>query len=666
MRIAPRSGLLIPLFLLAACEPNQIETAPTAPAVSATGELAPGAYMLGRRSTMNDLAFTPSLIEIRRRPDDPASAIAPPAAQSGRLAPVGARRAITGNGFSSFIEFQRFATETDQWWIATGDSAYFRDFSVAVVQSIYAPTDGDTWTVQATLPDGSIFDFQSVTFHSDYYGAYNCFVVSGTSNMACGVTGIELYTTKKIQCGQTGKWKFRMSYNGTQYDERELKVVASVDERYVPTMSQGDATWRDELYAHACPRTYVDARGKTHHDSVVCPDTAANHYTIHGKGCAITSAAMVMGYHAATGNPSDLNAWLRDNTGYRKASTDFFKAARFGELNGADNLSYDPSYRDVSDVATLRGLICKYGPVEIAVKDTSHFVVAYGYDESRQTVMIHDPAGGLRTTLRDNPAYNNHFAGVRLMIGREHTDTIFAGMTVTFHSPVQGYLTDPLGRRTGIDPRSSASYADIPASYADSSFSDNDDVPSQAHDDAVKELHVSGPLAGVYTVTVIGTDSGAYSVHFATSSAVPGQYASQWVEDVPTSLGEVHTYRFSYDPSSSSPIIDVGGGFSGGGQRSDVDDLLTYIAPTERQTTLPAGTSMARVVIIYGAGVAPLTFHATLDGTDVSAWFHPAAGRRETVDIPLSPGRNVLKLSIDGVAGSRTATDQDQLVFIVK
>jgi len=31
----------------------------------------------------------------------------------------------------------------------------------------------------------------------------------------------------------------------------------------------------------------------------------------------------------------------------------------------------------------------------------------------------------------------------------------------------------------------------------------------------------------------------------------------------------------------------------------------------------------------------------------------------------VSPGRNVLKLSIDGKAGNRSATDTDRLVFLV-
>lgn len=59
------------------------------------------------------------------------------------------------------------------------------------------------------------------------------------------------------------------------------------------------------------------------------------------------------------------------------------------------------------------------------------------------------------------------------------------------------------------------------------------------------------------------------------------------------------------------------------------------------------------------------TFTAELNGRDVSALFRPGAGSGESVRLPLAPGRNVLKLSVQGTAGARQATDTDRLVFVV-
>ncbi len=62
----------------------------------------------------------------------------------------------------------------------------------------------------------------------------------------------------------------------------------------------------------------------------------------------------------------------------------------------------------------------------------------------------------------------------------------------------------------------------------------------------------------------------------------------------------------------------------------------------------------------------PATFEATLNGVDIRASFHPAAGKGESVAIPLSPGRNVLVLSVQGQLPTRTATDTDRLVLLVQ
>ena len=50
---------------------------------------------------------------------------------------------------------------------------------------------------------------------------------------------------------------------------------------------------------------------------------------------------------------------------------------------------------------------------------------------------------------------------------------------------------------------------------------------------------------------------------------------------------------------------------------------------------------------------------------DLTSEFNPTPGGSDMVQIPLQPGRNVLKLSVDGQLPNRVATDSDRLVFIV-
>lgn len=102
-----------------------------------------------------------------------------------------------------------------------------------------------------------------------------------------------------------------------------------------------------------------------------------------------------------------------------------------------------------------------------------------------------------------------------------------------------------------------------------------------------------------------------------------------------------------------------------GSNRGDVDAFLSYATPTERSTQLPAGTSSADVTIVYGGSIMTGTFAAELNGRPF-AGFSPAPATSQTVTIPLSPGRNVLAISVDGtLADGRRATDRDRLTFVV-
>ena len=164
------------------------------------------------------------------------------------------------------------------------------------------------------------------------------------------------------------------------------------------------------------------------------------------------------------------------------------------------------------------------------------------------------------------------------------------------------------------------------------SFSDNDDDPSAPLDESIKARSVSTPVAGTYTVTVVGTAVGVYSAVFSMNGNAQDASAAQTLENVPTSPGEVHTCQFT--------------------DEQHPDHLQPGWIPGRRPECRGGRFSDLR---------------RTNVATDiVTASFHPAPGSRETVILPLVAGRNVLKLTVDGLKGTHTASDQDQLVFIVK
>lgn len=80
-------------------------------------------------------------------------------------------------------------------------------------------------------------------------------------------------------------------------------------------------------------------------------------------------------------------------------------------------------------------------------------------------------------------------------------------------------------------------------------------------------------------------------------------------------------------------------------------------------TIVTPGTPTYPLRIFYGPGVTPGSFTATMNATSIASLFHPVPGTSEVVQVPLAAGKNTLKVSIKGTAGSHSGTDQDALIF---
>jgi hypothetical protein len=110
-----------------------------------------------------------------------------------------------------------------------------------------------------------------------------------------------------------------------------------------------------------------------------------------------------------------------------------------------------------------------------------------------------------------------------------------------------------------------------------------------------------------------------------------------------------------------------------GGRRPAVDTFLVFVNLVNGDTKMaPVG-----IVIRFGINgetVDEPTFHATLNGVDVTASFGPGSQPGELVGVfdrgtsPLQTGRNVLITSVDGVVPgtTRTATDVDRVTFTIQ
>jgi len=221
-------------------------------------------------------------------------------------------------------------------------------------------------------------------------------------------------------------------------------------------------------------------------------------------------------------------------------------------------------------------------------------------------------------------------------------------------------IEDQEGLKTGYDPIAGVYYDQIPkSSYYSNGVYDPTTGESR---ETSKKIEIMQPSAGDYKLYVIGTDAGTYGLDLYVYDPELNPSGTS-VKDVPITEHEIHAYSFYYPKTIGA---DISIGYDGGGQRpSDVNKFLSYIRPSERQTTLHPGTTTYNMMIRYGDTIITSTFNAELNGMDITSLFNPAPGGTEAVTLNLSQGRNTLVLSVDANLTNRIAGDKDRLVFIV-
>ena len=529
-------------------------------------------------------------------------------------------------------------------------AAHFRDVALgaAITVNCNGLVSGETWSATWTSPTGAVKGTSTLTYQNGcFYGGlwYTC---------ECGwppyiSTNIfTFYTT--IQCSDTGVWTVDLAHNGEIYATKQINILPQVDtsKLHQPLYNQLDYNDPYDSICHS-----ADGQRIQH-----CPaDNSLWSVTIAEKGCALTSICEILSYHGVNVTPPALNTWLKGNHGYYfGGSVKYTKVSAFAKSQG--KTIYYVALRHSGDY--LQDDLCKYGPQAVHVKsgtNPDHWVTAYGRDQALTTWLVADPYGGVFT---DTNEYSSNIYDVLTFCGPEFnfTDRLNA-ITFGFYCPVEAYVVDPLGRKMGFDPIGNKTYDEIPNSAY------HGPIGGGNPDD--KFLDVIGAVDGDYLVTVVGTGTGPEK--YAMETVMNNANNEEWTglfENIQTGPGTINKYLFHYD-SSYIQGGTLSGGFDGGGQRpKDVNKFLTYANPSDSQTDLPAGTATFPLMIFYGNNAITSTFKASLNGVDVTNLFNPLTGNYETVNLLLSPGRNVLSLSTDGNLPTRVATDTDRLVFIVK
>ncbi len=574
-------------------------------------------------------------------------------------APAGADIGILAT--TTFVRFVRSPAEGGGWVeFPVGGFSYFRDVAVATEAVQKADANGDYWDADMVLPSGGVVTWPRITYYSSFGGETDCFV-SGFQSL-CGAT--EIYTSYilGVQCQTGGTYTSRLYQNGGQVFTGSFVLKPTLPPGAITPQLQ--TSYPDEPYNTLC----VDATDSR--KSVNCGgDTTLTKRTIKQKGCALTAVTMLLGYFGVTTDPKALNDYLLGLPGTKGYLPD-------GGLNwlgvleraGQESETLQVEINDKATPQGLRNRICRFGPQVVEVKSLNpgggkHFVVVTGLTDNESDFTIADPADPSRHTLAEN--YGT-FNSVREFEPRSQP-TFQEVVQATLHSPAELVITDPLGRRTGLNSSTGRTYAEIPNSVYDSTGLGTllDDGSIVQEDPLWKELHIYSPPDGRYTVAVTGTATGRYTLNLRGYDGA-GRSSGFLAAEVPISRDETHQYTLTFSGADmSAGTLAMAGGFNGGGQRSAVNALLSYARPGQSRTSLPPGSTAYSLMLFYDTAIDASTFAAELNGLSVAAVFHPVPGGSEVVNIPLAVGRNVLKLSVTGNPAGRTGSDRDQLTFVV-
>ncbi len=448
---------------------------------------------------------------------------------------------------TAFHSFVRYPSEWDTQYFEemTDNIAYTRDLLFGGQASISSPADGETWHCKMVRPDGLTATWNKLTFYENYEGQTNCFMTPNWVEPLCNVTSILMTWYTGGQCGPKGTWTMTFYNDDVVYYEGSFEVYPRIPptkpsgEITVPRYNQGSCT---DAYDNIC-------RTGTSRNSYPCDGRQGEvPWTVAGKGCAMTSACMVMAYHGVSVTPAGFNTWCKSNKGYDLNGNIFWNSVnRYSALQGEDKTV---SFRGFG--GNLKNLICTYGPQIISVKNNGHWVTAIGQVEDESTYIINDPAGGVETTLN---AYSNTYKSIRAFSGPEHVfvDTM-CGITIRYHSPGELIISDSDGRMTGYDPDTGVFYNEIPQSNYEyiALLEPGEDYPPD-YDIVTKSLEIIKPPDGLFSLDVIGTGTGTYDLEIHAFD-LNGNPSSGIYRNVPIAPGDLHNYEFLFKQDGGSEI----------------------------------------------------------------------------------------------------------------
>lgn len=336
-----------------------------------------------------------------------------------------------------------------------------------------------------------------------------------------------------------------------------------------------------------------------------CTDSQANgSSTIRSCGCAITSEVMVSNYYGASSDlhnnpvtPENFNNWLysvsspTSTIGYTKGGTLWWQSIDqytngqvvFINVATSTNQAFLNSKLD-NEVNSLKPAILSEPTVR-----HGHYIV--GDSKLASTYHIRDPYfyqtqylnGAINSTTQH--AYGNSFYGV-YSFGRGTLGLIPPSISYAVSSPAELLVTDPSGRRLGLDPSTNTSYNEIPGGsyFEDSVGGGPDDATTTGH--IVKTIWIPSPSSGPYALSVIGTGSGSYTIDSLVYGTSNDSHTASFTGN--TAPNVVAGYNLNFTPDQPQNISFV-----------PSDTTPPVIVPTVTPSPNDSGWNNADVVVTW-------------------------------------------------------------------
>ena len=311
-----------------------------------------------------------------------------------------------------------------------------------------------------------------------------------------------------------------------------------------------------------------------------------NSSTVGRCGCAVASMVMLGRYYGITtgvdgssSDPGTMNTWLIGNDGYKSYNAIVGGLVDDGNLNWGKAVEYlgvtqsgvkktylSLDYFNASTTTQISTIDSYVNSLKPAIAYSSLFGHYFIINSklANNNYAVRDPKWFSTKTLNetDNIAqnvrgYNKTFDTANLFSFLSTPQRISAAIYFYLASPAEYLVTDPQGRRLGIDPTTNTTYNEIPnGSYTlEGPIADSDTVldPSTLH--MVKTIYIPAPIDGNYDVKVIGTESGSYT---ANSFIYDNNGNSQSnVVVASTTPNQTTDYNLSFSSSSASTTLTL-------------------------------------------------------------------------------------------------------------